>query len=166
MVNHSHHNHSQLLTEIVTITVNDTWIDVCHHAKFYLGEFCSFLMQDPREVCQATPLKVGSQLCFRGICICLHPTRRQSQDYTELIARLHHRVLITNDTVWPDWIASVRVEPDVEETPYYLIVSTGFVLLTALLLMCCMVRMIKRYVGYHKVAPPEDDVTEKTRLTD
>jgi hypothetical protein len=122
-------------------------------------------MQDPREDCEATPLKVGSLLCFKGICLCMHSQRRYSQSQTEITAKIHHRILISNDTVWPSWIESVRVQPDREEISYYFFASLGLVFLTALLLMCCVVRMIKRYIGYQKVIPPDEEVTESTRLT-
>lgn len=159
-----HYNSTGPRVDIVTITVKNNWTDVCHHANFYLFEFCSFLRQDPHEdECEATPLKVGALLCFRGVCICLPSLRRSSQeimpisDTTELTARVRHRILISNDTVWPDWIASVNVAKDDDRDAYWVLACTALVLLTMLYVFYCALRVLCRYVGYKKVDPMDEE---------
>lgn len=158
MSNHTSHHivnhtgHPATHNDIISIVIKNNWTDVCHHAKFYLSEFCSFLMLDPLEqVCEATPLKVGDLLCFRGICICLMPSRREMAEETRLTARLHHTMQISNNTALPDWITSIYVEPADDRHFIPILVASGMALLAALLTIYCILKVFCKYVGYKKL---------------
>jgi hypothetical protein len=154
-----------LHTDIVVITIKDNWTNTCHHVNLYLSEFCSIIMRDPAEDCKANPLQVGDMTCHRGICICLRRSSAFLNDDTIIRAEVTHRLLIGNNTLWPDWISSVSLYHEKDEDVSWTLAVMASTAITVLFVVACAVRVYGRYVGYKKVIPPDEVVTENTRLT-
>lgn len=157
--NHTqHHNHNLTLPEphddVISILIRQNWTDVCHHARFYLSQFCSILNANPLEECEAIPLKVGNLLCVRGICLCMGGFNTQGD--TALVARVRHRALWANDTAWPDWIGAVEVVHFHESPPLYVFALCAAILLMTLFVATCLMRIYRRYMGYKRVEPPKE----------
>lgn len=157
-----HHNTTlRPHSDIVVITINRNWTEVCHHIKFYMTEFCSSLVSDPLDECEGVPLAIGDLLCFHGICICLGHRRQLHRtthhqlitDVTTVTAEVRHGTDLSNMTAWPSWVQSVVLIETPPDPPYEFLVASAVGALIGLCLVGCAVRAYHRYMGYKIIEP-------------